>query len=62
MFHTLNHRSSIVRDFVSEFEPGECWGYNRFYKIDDLEEEGYLDTENDTVFTLMIFLITLRLY
>ena len=38
-----------MRDFISEFEPGECWGYNRFYKIDDLVEEGYLDPENDTV-------------
>ena len=33
----LNHRSpsfQVVREFASEFEVGECWGYNRFYRID----------------------------
>jgi len=43
-----------MRDFVSEFEPGECWGYNRFYKIEDLDEEGYLDPENDSVINLSL--------
>lgn len=33
----LNHKSSmqtVVREFASEFEEGECWGYNRFFQID----------------------------
>jgi tripartite motif-containing protein 37 len=27
----------VQREFQSEFEVGECWGYNRFYRIDQLE-------------------------
>jgi tripartite motif-containing protein 37 len=33
------------REFSSEFETGECWGYNRFFKIDLLDKEGYLTPE-----------------
>lgn len=46
----VNHRNPklcVVREFASDFESGECWGYNRFYKIELLEEEGYLDPEHD---------------
>jgi len=31
------------REFSSDFQNGECWGYNRFYKIDNMEKEGYID-------------------
>lgn len=47
----LNHRdptTQIVREFSSDFEVGECWGYNRFYRIDLLDREGFL-SEDDTV-------------
>ena len=47
----VNHRNPnlcVVREFASEFDPGECWGYNRFFRIDLLSEEGYLD-ENDRI-------------
>lgn len=40
---------SIVREFASDFEVGECWGYNRFFRLDLLANEGYLDTEADTL-------------
>jgi tripartite motif-containing protein 37 len=40
---------SIVREFASDFEVGECWGYNRFFRLDTLASEGYLDTEQDTL-------------
>lgn len=30
----LDDRSDLMREFVSEFEAGECWGYNRFYRIE----------------------------
>ena len=33
---------SIVREFASDFEVGECWGYNRFFRLDLLASEGYL--------------------
>ena len=40
---------SVVREFASDFEVGECWGYNRFFRLDTLASEGYLDTEQDTL-------------
>ncbi|XP_042862733.1 E3 ubiquitin-protein ligase TRIM37-like isoform X2 [Penaeus japonicus] len=40
---------NIVREFASDFEVGECWGYNRFFRLDLLASEGYLNTETDTL-------------
>ncbi len=40
---------NVVREFASDFEVGECWGYNRFFRLDLLASEGYLNTENDTL-------------
>lgn len=34
---------------MSDFENAVCWGYNRFYRIEDLERDGYLDPLNDTL-------------
>ena len=35
------------REHMSEFEATISWGYNRFIKLDALEKEHYLDTEED---------------
>lgn len=40
---------SIVREFASDFEVGECWGYNRFFRLDLLASEGYHNLERDTL-------------
>ncbi|GAB6030286.1 hypothetical protein CHUAL_005961 [Chamberlinius hualienensis] len=40
---------NIVREFASDFEVAECWGYNRFFKLDLLASEGFLNTETDTL-------------
>lgn len=40
---------TIVREFASDFDVGECWGYNRFFRLDLLASEGYLNTERDTL-------------
>jgi tripartite motif-containing protein 37 len=53
----LNHKdpsTEVIREFSSDFEVGECWGYNRFYRIDLLDREGYL-SEEDSV-TLKYFI------
>ncbi|XP_006819993.1 E3 ubiquitin-protein ligase TRIM37 [Saccoglossus kowalevskii] len=44
MVHQASPDSSknIVREFASDFEVGECWGYNRFFRLDLLASEGYL--------------------
>jgi tripartite motif-containing protein 37 len=48
MLNVKNPNNNIVREFNSEFEVGECWGYNKFFRIDLLVKEGYL-SDNDTV-------------
>lgn len=42
MINHLDSNQCVVREFASEFETGECWGYNRFYRIDLLKQEGYI--------------------
>jgi len=51
MIHQLTKDSSknIIREFASVFEVGECWGYNKFFLLNDLITEGFLDTNNDTL-------------
>lgn len=44
-----NTSKIIQREFVSDFEVGECWGYNRFFRLDLLAEEGYLNTTKDSL-------------
>jgi len=39
----------VMREFGSDFEVGECWGYNRFYCIDALEQEGYWNRQDDKI-------------
>lgn len=51
MIHQTTRDSSknIVREFASDFEVGECWGYNRFFRLDLLASEGYLNEALDTL-------------
>ncbi|CAH8652609.1 unnamed protein product [Heterobilharzia americana] len=41
MVHQVSRDPSrnIVREFASHFEVGECWGYNRFFRLDLLVSE-----------------------
>ncbi|CAG0880905.1 unnamed protein product [Darwinula stevensoni] len=57
MIYQGSHDSSknIVREFASDFEVGECWGYNRFFRLDLLASEGYLNTETDTLVLRQVF-------
>ena len=32
----------MLREYNSNFEPAECWGYNKYIKLDALLNEGYL--------------------
>ncbi|KAH9639084.1 hypothetical protein HF086_009053 [Spodoptera exigua] len=43
MLHQVSRDPSknIVREFASDFEVGECWGYNRFFRLDLLASEGF---------------------
>lgn len=57
MIHQGSRDSSknIIREFASDFEIGECWGYNRFFRLDLLAGEGYLNTAADTL--ILSFLV-----
>lgn len=50
MVNWKNPENVVIREFASDFETGECWGYNRFFKIEFLEKDGYLNPEDDSVF------------
>ncbi|CAL8089724.1 unnamed protein product [Calicophoron daubneyi] len=51
MVHQASRDSNrnIVREFASHFEVGESWGYNRFFRLDLLASEGYLDNDTDSL-------------
>ncbi|XP_024516254.1 E3 ubiquitin-protein ligase TRIM37-like [Selaginella moellendorffii] len=49
MLHRSQPHMKVVRRFSSDFEEGACWGYYQFFKIDDLENEGYLLPGEDTL-------------
>lgn len=40
--HPTTPGKKIAREFESEFELGECWGYTTYAKLTDLYQEGYL--------------------
>jgi len=44
-----DNTKNIVREFASDFEVGECWGYNRFFRLDLLSSEGYLSGDSLTL-------------
>lgn len=33
---------NITREFTSDFELGECWGYNKFFPLESLRNEGFV--------------------
>ncbi|GJQ08494.1 hypothetical protein GpartN1_g285.t1 [Galdieria partita] len=45
--------SSVCRVFTSVFEEGECWGYNRFCKIDTVLQ-GFLDEQGGITFEFFV--------
>lgn len=51
MVHQVSNdpTKNIIREFASDFEVGECWGYNRFFRLDLLATEGYLNMQSDTL-------------
>jgi len=46
---SIDSSKNIVREFASDFEVGECWGYNRFFRLDLLASEGYLKLDEDAL-------------
>ena len=46
---TKDPSKNIIREFASDFEVGECWGYNKFFSLDALITDGFLDITKDTL-------------
>ncbi|KAL4091039.1 hypothetical protein QTP88_025780 [Uroleucon formosanum] len=42
---TNDKSKNLLREFTSDFEIGECWGYNRFFRLDLLINEGFLQQD-----------------
>jgi len=42
-----DRKKNIVKDHHSKFQVGECWGYNKFAKIDDISESGFVNKERN---------------
>jgi len=52
----INDKSkNVLREFTSDFEIGECWGYNRFFRLDLLINEGFL--QQDTLILKSVILM-----
>lgn len=49
MIHPLDKDQVVSWDYSSDFEIGECWGYNRFYRIEGIIEEGFVFEEDGSV-------------
>jgi hypothetical protein len=39
----LSADRDVLRSFSSEFEVMECWGYNRFCRLDSMRDQGLID-------------------
>ena len=49
LINHVNTTMSVIREFASDFEANECWGYNRFFRIDNLNKDGYINQINHSV-------------
>lgn len=46
MENCVDHDLNVSREYTSEFEVGECWGYNRFFNSNSIQEENFIDRED----------------
>ena len=46
-------KDSIVREYSSNFDIGECWGYNQFVPLEELEND-FLTDEGSLVFHVCV--------
>lgn len=54
--NTNDVSKNVLRKFTSNFEIGECWGYNRFFRLDLLNSEGFLLRDS---LTLKLVILTI---
>ncbi|KAG2383155.1 hypothetical protein C9374_004492 [Naegleria lovaniensis] len=49
MINRKDTTKNIERSFASIYECGECWGYNRFFRVSELISNGFVDPEEDVL-------------
>ena len=50
----INLKTNFWKEFSSDFQNGECWGYNKFYRIENLEKDGFIDEGGKLVFKFYV--------
>ena len=50
----FKNRRNYFMEYSSNFTNGECWGYSKFYKIDKLKEDGFLNEKGDMIIKVYI--------
>ena len=50
----FKNRRNYCMEYSSNFTNGECWGYSKFYKIDKLKEDGFLNENGDMIIKVHI--------
>ena len=46
LVHSRLVKDSIVREYSSNFDIGECWGYNQFVLLSDIEDNFLWDDDS----------------
>lgn len=41
----FKNKKSFYQEYNSVFSNGECWGYSKYYRLEDLEKEGFIDPQ-----------------
>lgn len=49
MIHPRDWELIVSWEYSSDFEVGECWGYNWFYRIEGIIEEGFIFEEDKSL-------------
>jgi len=61
----MNDKSkNVLREFTSDFEIGECWGYNRFFRLDLLINESFLHQDTlilKSVISMILFFLIITI-
>lgn len=47
MVNAQDSNQNVAREFSSTFSQSESWGYNRFFRVSDMEGSGFIDYERD---------------
>ena len=47
-------KKNYYQEYSSNFTNGECWGYSKFYRIDKIKEDGFLNENGNLVIKVYI--------